>query len=712
MGPAPEAGACCLRRSTGAVSSSHEMTDLSIAGRARDIAAWPHVLGQASRLRLRRGVYRMAKAALLAGVFAIGAATSGAQSPVKQVLILQSLERGNMTVDHFTGEFRVSLDQQAGRPVNVVQVVVGPTGAVGAPEHAVLDYIRSMYANRQHPDLIVTVAGPAAVFARKYRQQLFPEAPVLFAAVDRRWLGGAPLGKNEAAVAVVNDFPRLINEVLQVLPETKQVFMVTGSGTIGRFWRKELDAEFSRLRDRLTFVWSDELSLPDILSRTSALPSHSAIVYLAFGTDAQGGAYADDHVLTDVHARANAPIFGGQSPLFGHGIVGGSMTSIDDLAHRAAGAAGRILNGESPDSLRVAPQFAGQPMFDSRELKRWGIPESRLPRGSVVMFRDPALWVEHRVAVLVGVAALVLQSILIALLLFERRARQRAEVESRRNLALAADANRRETISALTTSIGHELAQPLSAIMHNARALQRMVIAGLAAPDATGEFLADIQAEALLAVQIIERHRTMLRSHELHKKPIDLHAVIDESLALISHDLRARQIETSLELSSTPCVVDGDQVLMEQVFVNLLRNAMDAIDALPSARRQITIRSAVTAADVEISVCDTGTGLSSDIAETLFTPFVTTKSHGLGIGLTIVQRIVEAHAGTIVAKENVSGGATFDVRLPRSATRASTAASAWKFDDEHVPMRSAVLNADQASMGLGREAAERQRDPR
>src|SRR5678809_1253793 len=130
----------------------------------------------------------------------------------------------------------------------------------------------------------------------------------------------------------------------------------------------------------------------------------------------------------------------------------------------------------------------------------------------------------------------------------------------------------------------------------------------------------------------------MLRSHQLRKKPIDLHSVIDESLALVAHDLRARQVEATLDWSSTPCVIDGDQVLLEQVLVNLIRNAMDALAEKPPARRHITIRSAVTTADVEVSVCDTGTGLPAEIIGTLFTPFVTTKPHGLGIGLVIVQR--------------------------------------------------------------------------
>ena len=595
----------------------------------------------------------------------IAAATSEAQSPVTQVLVLQTFDRGNLVFDEFTGEFRLGLDQRAGKPLNVVQVVVGPTGFVGAPEQAVVDYIRSIFTDRPPPDLIVTVGGPAAVFARRHRPQLFPETPLLFASVDERWIRGAPFGEKESAVAVANDFPRLIDDILQLLPETRQVFMLAGSGPIGRFWRQKLETEFARFRDRVTFIWSDELSLQDILRRCASLPGHSAIVYLTLGTDAQGGAYADEQVLAALHATANAPLFGAQSPLLGHGIVGGTMVAIGDLGRRTGDVAGRILNGEPPASLRVPPQSASQAMFDWRELRRWRIPESRLPDGSVVKFRAPSLWGEYKRTVLAAIGALLLQSLLIARLLYERRARQRAEIDSRRNLVLAADANRRETISALTSGIGHELGQPLSAIAANAEALHMMVTAKNAVPDATEEILADIQAEAVLATQIIERHRTMLRSRQLDRKPIDLHSVIDESLALVGHDLRARQIEAMLDLSPTPCVIDGDLVLLEQVFVNLVRNAMDAMAETPLARRQITIRSAVKAADVEVSVGDNGTGLSPEVIGTLFTPFVTTKSNGLGIGLTIAQRIVDAHGGTITG-ENLNGGATFTVRLPRS----------------------------------------------
>jgi signal transduction histidine kinase len=188
-----------------------------------------------------------------------------------------------------------------------------------------------------------------------------------------------------------------------------------------------------------------------------------------------------------------------------------------------------------------------------------------------------------------------------------------------------------------------------------------------------GEILAAIKGGAFLASEILDRHRAMLRSRQLQKKPIDLRDVIDGSFSLLAHDMRTRQIEASLEPSSTPCVIDGDPVLLQQVLLNLVRNAMDALAETPPSRRRITIRDTVKTSAVEVSVSDTGTGLPADVIDRLFTPFVTTKSNGLGIGLTIVKSIVDAHGGTIDANRNPEGGATFTVTLPRSPLSLNTA---------------------------------------
>ena len=606
------------------------------------------------------------RCAALAGLLALWAASSDAQPAVRQVLMLQSFDRGITVFDYFTGNLRVDLDERSERPVNVVQLVVSSTGGIGAPEQAIVDYIRATFADRPKPDLIVTWGGPATVFARNHHQQLFPDTPLLFAAVDQRYLRDAPLGEHETAVAVDNDIPGQVDEILQLLPETRQVFMVMGSGQLGAFWHRQLEPEFKRFHDRLTFIWSDDLSLAEILRRCASLPSHSAILYVTFGTDAQGGTYADERVLADLRATANAPLFGVNSVLLGSGVVGGTLMTNEASRRTVADVAIRLLNGAPPASIVVPLQRPGPPIFDWRELERWGIPESRLPPGSVVRYRAPSLWSAYRGTVLSAVGVLAVQSLLIVGLLYQRRARQRAETESRRNLALAADASRRQTMSALTSSIAHELGQPLSSMISNAQAGRMMITANRATPDTMGEILSDIESEGVQATQIIDRHRTMLRGHQLDTKPIDLHDVIHESLALVAHDMSARQIEATVNLSSHPCIITGDQVLLQQVLVNLVMNAMDAMAETPPARRRVTISTEVRGGDVDVSVRDAGTGLPAQIDGTLFTPFVTTKAHGLGIGLTITRTIVEAHGGTIDARNNPEGGATFTVTLRRS----------------------------------------------
>ena len=606
---------------------------------------------------------RLRRVALSGLLLLLAAAASEAQHATRQVLVLQSLDRGNLPVDQFTGHFRVELDKRAETPVNVVQVMVGPIGFVAASEQAVLTYIKSIFIDHPDPHLIVSIGGPAAVFARKHRQQLFPATPLLLASVDERWLVDAPLGESEAAVPIAADYPGVVDAILQLLPQTRQVVMVIGSGQIGKFWHRELEGAFARFRDQVTFVWLDDLTLQETLNRCASLPPNSAIFYLTFGTDATGAAYADERVFTELHDTANAPIFAALSPYLGAGIVGGSLISIEQLARASADTAVRLLNGTPPARLTLPSQRRGQPIFDGRELDRWGIPESRLSSGSVVRYRPPSLWQAYRATVLITLGVLAVQSLLIIGLMHQRRARRKAEVESRKNLALATDAGRRLTMSALTSSIAHELGQPLSSMIHNAQAGRMMITGNRATPDTMGEILADIETEGVQAAQIIDRHRTMLRGRQLDTKPIDLHAVIDQSLALVAHDMRARQVQTTVNRSSHPCIINGDQVLLQQVMVNLVMNAMDAMTEAPPPRRRVTISTELRGADIALSVRDAGTGLPAQIDGTLFTPFATTKAHGLGIGLTITRTIIETHGGTIDARNNPEGGATFTVTL-------------------------------------------------
>jgi signal transduction histidine kinase len=589
-----------------------------------------------------------------------------ADAAVRQVVLLQSLERGNVVLDRFTSLFRAMVDERSAEPVTFTEFVVSPAGFRDIPEDAFVEFLAAAFASQPKPDLVITTGGPAADFARRHRHRLFADSPLLYAAVDARFLQSATLADNETAVAVANNPALIFEDILRLFPDTATVFMVLGAGELGRFWRQEFERESGRFRGRVSFLWSDGMSYAEILHRASTLPPRSAIYFTTLEVDAQGTTYSTERVLTDLRARANAPLFGAQSAELGNGLIGGTLMSTEIASQHAADAALQIFAGTSPSVIKTPIQQSGPPIFDWRELQRWRVSESRLPPGSEVRFRGPSLWRDYGREMLGVLGAIFVQALLIVGLLYQRRARQRAELESRRNLWLAADANRRMTMSALTGSIAHELSQPLNAILHNVKAGEMMMsTARGASPEVLQEILADIRKADVRATEIIERHRSMLRNRQLETRPIDIHAVVRESVALIASDTKQRQIHVGVDLPSLPCIVTGDQVLLQQVLVNLMMNAMDAMADTPAGRRRITVRNAIiTPGRVEIAVTDRGSGLQSPSDGKLFDPFVTTKANGMGIGLTMARTIIEAHGGTIDARNNSSGGATFAVTLP------------------------------------------------
>jgi len=223
----------------------------------------------------------------------------------------------------------------------------------------------------------------------------------------------------------------------------------------------------------------------------------------------------------------------------------------------------------------------------------------------------------------------------------------------------------------MTGSIAHELSQPLNAIQHNAQAGEMLIESNRGTPEALKEILTDIRTANVRASEIIERHRTMLKNHAVDQERLDLHTVVLESVAFVDHDTKARQVQIDVELPASACTVRGDRVLLQQVIVNVIMNAVDAMAATPPEQRRISVRQQPRQDAVELSIRDAGSGLSPAVNRQVFEPFVTTKSNGIGIGLTIARAIVEAHRGTMEARNNPDGGATFTITLPFEKARAA-----------------------------------------
>jgi len=167
-------------------------------------------------------------------------------------------------------------------------------------------------------------------------------------------------------------------------------------------------------------------------------------------------------VLTKLREVANAPIFGYIDINLGHGIVGGPLLSTEEIGGKTASAAVRILGGEAPNAIKEPSIGLRAPVYDWRELQRWNISEARLPLGATIAFREPTAWERFRWPLSAIFAALLLQGVLLSWLLFERRSRRVAQLESRRRTLEVMHLNGTAEAGALSASFAHELSQPLA----------------------------------------------------------------------------------------------------------------------------------------------------------------------------------------------------------------------------------------------------------
>ena len=217
----------------------------------------------------------------------------------------------------------------------------------------------------------------------------------------------------------------------------------------------------------------------------------------------------------------------------------------------------------------------------------------------------------------------------------------------------------------MTASVAHELNQPLTAIANNAAAARRFFDRGQIDPAILKELLADITAASHRAGEVINGIRGMARKGKSTRSRLNLNAVIGDTLRLVRSDILIRETAVVTDFDSRLPDVEAAPVQIQQVLLNLIMNALDAVEALPPAERRIIISTrSLKGKSAEVSVRDFGTGLPADRAEKVFDHFFSTKAEGMGMGLTIARSIVEAHAGTLGTEDAEGGGALFVFHLP------------------------------------------------
>ena len=210
---------------------------------------------------------------------------------------------------------------------------------------------------KNHPvDLVVPIGGAGVQFAAAHRGRLFPDTPVLLVAPDPRMVPAGFLRTNDAIVTHKVNLPGMIEDILQMEPQTTNIAVVFGSSALERFWANECRREFQPFTNRVKFTWLDGLSLKQLLGRCAALPPHSFILHVMFLADAEGVTFENQEAIRRLHETANAPIFGYFASDLGMGAIGGRLYPDAAIGSAAGRAAIRMLHGESPEG--VTPNFS------------------------------------------------------------------------------------------------------------------------------------------------------------------------------------------------------------------------------------------------------------------------------------------------------------------------------------------------------------------
>jgi two-component system, LuxR family, sensor kinase FixL len=231
-----------------------------------------------------------------------------------------------------------------------------------------------------------------------------------------------------------------------------------------------------------------------------------------------------------------------------------------------------------------------------------------------------------------------------------------------------AHADRVSLLGQLASALAHELNQPLGAILRNAEAAEILLQSTVPHLEELRAIVKDIHNDDRRAVQVIDRLRALLKRRKLELQSVSVSGLVQDVITLVNSDAAARHVLLDHTVAPELPSVWGDKVHLSQVLLNLVINGMDAVDGLPDDRRRVAISAAFDRNDtVAVSVADSGRGISPEFIEKVFDPFFSTKSNGMGIGLSVSKTIVEAHGGRLLAKNNPDRGATFYFSL--SATR-------------------------------------------
>jgi PAS domain S-box-containing protein len=364
-------------------------------------------------------------------LFAVLPRSSAYARPVNIMVLHEGWERwpSNVVVN---AELQKTLSSDNGLEAQFFHEYVDER-RVGNNVTEIAQALRDKYA-RQDFDLIIAVGPTPFEVLLNEGAKTFPGVPMIFVGVADDHVRASKLPANMTGVAGHNDLIGTVDLAMRLQPDVRNLFVVSGNTDVERRILVDLEPEWRALAGRVKTTYLSNLTLDELLARVAQLPDHSAVVYLSLLKDAAGHSYVPAEVVPLISVSANAPMYVFIEVEVGRGAVGGKVYSFQKDARLAADLALQILKGASVASLPVRSGASDQVTVDARQLQRWHIPESRLPKDAVVMFGQSGTWQSYRWYIVAAVAVLLVQALLIAALLAQRRRRAAAERDVKRRL--------------------------------------------------------------------------------------------------------------------------------------------------------------------------------------------------------------------------------------------------------------------------------------
>ena len=345
----------------------------------------------------------------------------------KRVLTLHWYERGYADDSKLDRELHAAVQSSVPGGVEYFSEYLDTNQFPGEHQAVILrDYLRRKYAGVAI-DVLIPITNPPLNFLLKYRGELFPHTPIVFTiaatAPERRMRAPGVTG-----IVTANTYRETVDLALKLHPGTKQLFVISGTLNHDKSRESAARIQLEGFKDKLIITYLTDVSVEELIHQLKDPPKNSIALYVWQQVLSREGILLESgDVASRIAREAMVPLYGMAPTYIGLGMTGGYVWTLEAAVTKLAEITRRVANGERPEDIPIenAPET---PMFDWRQLQRWGIPEDRLPRGSVVQFRELTVWQQYKWRVLAALAIFVLQSSLIGALLFERRRAQRRAV--------------------------------------------------------------------------------------------------------------------------------------------------------------------------------------------------------------------------------------------------------------------------------------------